>query len=85
MSQDLAQQLQRVAAHVPLRRLNDKQIEALEVGRRFASEFIETAREGLLPVDGLQFALLFARRMGPEWELVQRGFMQDLQKALAKS
>ena len=38
MSQDLAQQIQRVAAHVPLRRLNDKQIEALEVGRRFASD-----------------------------------------------
>lgn len=85
MSQDLAEQLNRVAAHVPFRRYNDSQLEAIEVGRTFAAEYIEAARAGLLPADGLKLAMLFSQRMGKEWQCVQTGFMQELQKALAKS
>ena len=84
MSRDFASQINRLAAMVPTPRLKPEQIAAVEAGRVLAEEFTEAARAGSLPVDGLMCAMRLLGASGENGDLLMRGFMQDLQKALAE-
>lgn len=83
MSTDFAQSVNRLAAHVPLPALAHHQVAAVDAGRGLADEFIEAARAGALPPDGLLFAIRLVGYSGPQRDLVMRGFLQDLQKQIA--
>lgn len=85
MSQDFGSMANRMAAKMPLQRLSQDQLDSVAVGRVFASEFIEAARTGTMPIDGLMCAVTLAGKTGKHYNCVMRGFFQDLQKALAKS
>lgn len=84
MPQDFASQINRLAAMVPTPRLKPEQIAAVDAGRLLAEEFIEAARAGSLPPDGLMLALALVGKMGQEHDNLLRGLLQDLQKALAE-
>ncbi|MGX5650194.1 hypothetical protein ACWKW4_08060 [Hydrogenophaga borbori] len=83
MSGVFVDQIRRIAAMLPVQRLSDDELAAIEVVRMLAAEYVEAARTGPLPVDGLMCAVTLAGKSGKHNECVMRGFLQDLQKALA--
>lgn len=85
MSQDFGAMASRMAAQIPLERFKQEQLDACETGRLFASEFIEAARTGTMPVDGLMCAVTLVGKTGKHNDCVMRGFFQGVQKAVAKS
>lgn len=84
MSPDFAAQINRLATMVPTRKLSESQLDAIGAGRKFAEEFIAAARAGNLPPDGLMLAVRLLGATGKGYDQILRGFMQDLQKALAE-
>ena len=79
-----AEQINRMAGQMPLPKLGQHQLDSIEEGRVFAKEFIEAAHAGDLPADGLMLATTLVGKMGKGYDLILRGFLQELQKALAK-
>lgn len=82
MSPDFASQINRLAAAVPMPKLDSVQLANVDAGRRFAKDFVEASRAGALPVDGLMFALMVLGLSGKHKDELIRGLLQDLQKAL---
>jgi len=84
MAKDFASQINRLAAMMPVPLLKPEQHANVEAGRMVAAEFIEAARAGKLPSDGLGLvaAICLLNASTTNSELLLRGFLQTLQKAL---
>lgn len=55
-----------------------------DAGRALATEFMEAARAGALPPDGLMFAIKLCGKSGGQSPFVMRGFLRELQQRLAE-